>query len=420
MAAKREKLPTAVRNTVWVTHASMHYATSVCRCCFKEQITRSNFECGHVIAKAKGGSDKVDNLLPICSACNKSMGTMSIPDFQEKYGLGPTMRHPTDAKEEDDVTLEPPRIPTLAELGDSLTKRIDALIDYAYIKREEPKDKIDTTITGAWISLPSDILRYSNEALADPKTRASTQYGNIYHSFVYNSVSGIINSHHFPTRGLKGLALLRKSEFYRSVHDGLYIVENEIPAEDRKKVINVLDLLFDPDRKPKPEDSREHLQVLLAKSTLPLFTVWNDEKTKEVEDGMAELNEVLKEAKVQQPYYFRMQYTRFNMYVYNAQLTPEHMTKLIAKCDELCARIRKPLDEEKAVELPDEEAPEEGEQKDPEPCDEKDAADTTDEELPVLETDATKAYCASCKQEVAKYNTKRHLSSAKHKANAKK
>jgi hypothetical protein len=44
-------------------------------------ITTFNFECGHDIAKCKGGFDTVENLIPICSTCNKSMGSKSIQEF---------------------------------------------------------------------------------------------------------------------------------------------------------------------------------------------------------------------------------------------------------------------------------------------------------------------------------------------------
>ena len=40
-----------------------------------------SFEVGHDIAESKGGSLNLDNLYPICSLCNKSMGTKSILEW---------------------------------------------------------------------------------------------------------------------------------------------------------------------------------------------------------------------------------------------------------------------------------------------------------------------------------------------------
>ena len=45
----------------------------------------TNFEAGHIISHAKGGEDNIDNLLPICSLCNKSMGTENLIDYKLKY-----------------------------------------------------------------------------------------------------------------------------------------------------------------------------------------------------------------------------------------------------------------------------------------------------------------------------------------------
>ena len=46
----------------------------MCFCCNVEPITFANFECGHVQSGVNGGDDKIQNLRPICSLCNKSMG----------------------------------------------------------------------------------------------------------------------------------------------------------------------------------------------------------------------------------------------------------------------------------------------------------------------------------------------------------
>eukprot|EP00798_Chlamydomonas_sp_ICE-L_P017333 gene17333-23642_t len=48
-------------------------------------ITQQDFECGHVVSRAMGGATILDNLLPICRSCNRSMGTTDMRVFKETY-----------------------------------------------------------------------------------------------------------------------------------------------------------------------------------------------------------------------------------------------------------------------------------------------------------------------------------------------
>ena len=48
------------------------------------KIYRDSFHMGHVVALAKGGSNHVDNLRPICETCNKTMGVENLYDFKER------------------------------------------------------------------------------------------------------------------------------------------------------------------------------------------------------------------------------------------------------------------------------------------------------------------------------------------------
>jgi hypothetical protein len=82
---KKEKIPATVRNTIWCKYiGELDY--SKCFCCNHEPITRGNFECGHVISEKKGGKVHLDNLRPICSLCNRSMGIENMEHFMEKFG----------------------------------------------------------------------------------------------------------------------------------------------------------------------------------------------------------------------------------------------------------------------------------------------------------------------------------------------
>jgi len=57
-------------------------ANKTCECCQKE-ITKTSFEAGHIIARAKGGPTEIDNLVAICGDCNKRMATRNLYEFKE-------------------------------------------------------------------------------------------------------------------------------------------------------------------------------------------------------------------------------------------------------------------------------------------------------------------------------------------------
>lgn len=84
MSSKR--IPSAVRNTVWREYNGKVYEAE-CYVGCGSYVTAHDFECGHIIARSKGGTINVNNLRPICSNCNKSMSTQNMDDFIDKYGF---------------------------------------------------------------------------------------------------------------------------------------------------------------------------------------------------------------------------------------------------------------------------------------------------------------------------------------------
>lgn len=82
-----KKLPSAVRNCVWNTYVGIEQKLGICFCCNIEPISFANFECGHIQSRVNGGDDTIQNLRPICSLCNKSMGKTNMIEFIEKYGF---------------------------------------------------------------------------------------------------------------------------------------------------------------------------------------------------------------------------------------------------------------------------------------------------------------------------------------------
>lgn len=80
----RKSIPKVLKNLVWDTNIGEECGNGECYCCAKK-INSKHFETGHIIAVNKGGTNTLDNLKPICSCCNKSMGTMNMDIFKHTY-----------------------------------------------------------------------------------------------------------------------------------------------------------------------------------------------------------------------------------------------------------------------------------------------------------------------------------------------
>lgn len=73
----------AKRPKVWEKHMG-NIAKGLCKCCEDNEISTFTFEAGHIIARAKCGSDDIDNLIPICSWCNRCMGTENFHEYKAR------------------------------------------------------------------------------------------------------------------------------------------------------------------------------------------------------------------------------------------------------------------------------------------------------------------------------------------------
>jgi hypothetical protein len=81
---KKYKLSKTLRQLVWKQYVGIQIGETLCVCCKSNKINTFDFQCGHVVARANGGDDTVDNMRPICPTCNSSMGTMNMRDFAER------------------------------------------------------------------------------------------------------------------------------------------------------------------------------------------------------------------------------------------------------------------------------------------------------------------------------------------------
>jgi len=88
--SKKKSVPKVVKDLSWNKWVGEDVAKTKCLCCGVNEIKMSSFHCGHVISLASGGKTTVDNLRPICAACNLSMGTENLNDFKIKCGFNST------------------------------------------------------------------------------------------------------------------------------------------------------------------------------------------------------------------------------------------------------------------------------------------------------------------------------------------
>ena len=80
------KVPSSLKHNVWIMYVGEKFDGKCAVSWCKNRITPFTFEAGHNIPFSKGGETTIDNLRPICSDCNKSMGNrFTIDEFSEQY-----------------------------------------------------------------------------------------------------------------------------------------------------------------------------------------------------------------------------------------------------------------------------------------------------------------------------------------------
>lgn len=71
---RKANIPVAFREQIWLRQFGKVYEAKCPISWCHNVINVYDFESGHNIPESKGGKTIPDNLLPICSRCNKSMG----------------------------------------------------------------------------------------------------------------------------------------------------------------------------------------------------------------------------------------------------------------------------------------------------------------------------------------------------------
>jgi len=85
MSAKH-KIPKAMREQVWLVKAGRVFETKCKVVWCTNRMTVFDFQCGHNIPESRGGATTLDNIEPICSRCNVSMGSQyTIDQWNAKF-----------------------------------------------------------------------------------------------------------------------------------------------------------------------------------------------------------------------------------------------------------------------------------------------------------------------------------------------
>jgi len=85
---KKKKISPQIRFDVWKTYIGDKIEAK-CFCCWKARITpftyNNTFHAGHIKSEANGGRISIDNLLPICSDCNKDMSSTNWDEYIKTF-----------------------------------------------------------------------------------------------------------------------------------------------------------------------------------------------------------------------------------------------------------------------------------------------------------------------------------------------
>jgi len=81
----RVSIGSALKKAVWEKHKKPGNIVNCYHC--KTNLDFTEFECGHIISVAEGGNTTVNNLTPVCSMCNRSVGKKNAKEFNDKHGI---------------------------------------------------------------------------------------------------------------------------------------------------------------------------------------------------------------------------------------------------------------------------------------------------------------------------------------------
>ena len=85
-ASKKKTISKKLREEVWLKHFGETFSSKCPIIWCTRKVTVFSFEVGHNIPESKGGKTTINNLIPICGDCNRSMGDRyTIDEFSREF-----------------------------------------------------------------------------------------------------------------------------------------------------------------------------------------------------------------------------------------------------------------------------------------------------------------------------------------------
>ena len=82
---KKTNIPKKLRDDLWNKLIGKSIGGAYCLICNNEKIYMNKFEAGHIISEKDGGTLSLDNLLPICPGCNRSMSSKNLNEWINEF-----------------------------------------------------------------------------------------------------------------------------------------------------------------------------------------------------------------------------------------------------------------------------------------------------------------------------------------------
>ena len=82
---KKKKINNALKKQSWNKYIGQEVGQVFCIVCNHNFISQHSFEAGHIISEKNNGPGHLDNILPICSDCNRSMGSTNMENYIQQY-----------------------------------------------------------------------------------------------------------------------------------------------------------------------------------------------------------------------------------------------------------------------------------------------------------------------------------------------
>jgi 5-methylcytosine-specific restriction endonuclease McrA len=78
---QKRAIPKALREQVWIYHIGHQFSARCMTPWCSNTITVFDYHTSHMIPEIDGGPTDISNLIPLCSKCNLSMGTMTYSEW---------------------------------------------------------------------------------------------------------------------------------------------------------------------------------------------------------------------------------------------------------------------------------------------------------------------------------------------------